>query len=192
MAWSTATNVLRSKMPLPFSLPLALGQGRINKLQQSRQMFGAETGYQNSLNNIQGYRESSDIQRARMNQSLAARGLGNSSIATQNKQTFENQYSRRMYALQGQAEMNRRQLTIMRRQRVFNRRMGPLMFLDGLYSKVGDALGMASGMGGGGGDGIGEAPSSDTQGVMGYDRPQYGSTPSAPNYGDSYSQSMLG
>lgn len=97
-----------------------------------------------------GFRQLEDPrEQAEMRQSLAARGLGKSSIADQNKGRLTDMQARRMAALGDQRNLQERGLSLIRKQRRLNRRQ-QWFDIAGMFVKTGEQAGQAA-MGAGGG-----------------------------------------
>jgi len=156
MAWQEATEGMQGFFSggNPWAqLAMGLGRSRINKRQRALDKMRMQTAYNRSIRAREQFVESGEKSRQALQQNLAARGLGTaegggaggSSIAEQDTGGFERQYQRGLSTALENEEMARRSLSIYRKQRAFQRRMGPLMFLDSMQQQLAQILAQALG-----------------------------------------------
>lgn len=140
-------------MPLLFDLynQYNPARRRYQKAEYSLEKARAQAALDQTNREI-GFRQLEDPrEQAEMRQSLAARGLGKSSIADQNKGRLTDMQARRMAALGDQRNLQERGLSLIRKQRRLNRRQ-QWFDIAGSFIKTGEQAGqMAMGGGAGGG-----------------------------------------
>ena len=159
----------------PLSFVGGQAMWRLQKKQASLAKYGLKARYAQSQRAASQFKETSERNRQGLQQSLAARGLGTSSIATQDTGAFERQTARTAASLAEQQEMARRQLSNYRKQRKFARRMGPINFIDAIQAKGMQAIMMIMGLPGGAGG----------AGMSGSTGPSFGAPEMSP-YGNPF------
>lgn len=131
--------------PALFQIMGQFFQKRQDSLTSSYEKARAHAALANIQDQIAFRREESPRERALLNQSLFSRGLGNSSIADQDKSRLRRAQRRQLASLRRDEDMANRGLSLIRKQRAFSRRMFPF----GIASSLAQGLDAASGRAGG-------------------------------------------
>ncbi len=139
-AWDVGAQSIASPIPM-IGLAKGLFGLRAGKSQRSFERARSQAAVDEAQRNSDEFNQNAPINQARLSQSLASRGVGNSSIATQDTTNLTATQGRQRAALQSNLEMARSAKSMMRRQQKYQHRMGPLNFYEQLIARTGQMMG---------------------------------------------------
>lgn len=144
-AWDAAGGAISSKLPM-FGIAKAVFGRRLAKQQRRYEHARAKAAVAGAEREEAEFEQNAPIQQQGLQQSLASRGLGTSSIAEQDTANLKATQGRQREAVQENLRLARQGYSLYRKMRRHQKRMGPLAFFEGLVSKAVDVIGGASGI----------------------------------------------
>ena len=141
--WEGAGDALASQIPLTGALKAIFGR-KIAKKRRSYEHARAKAAVAGAEREEAEFEQNAPIQQQALQQSLASRGVGTSSISEQDTKNLTATQARQREAVQENTRLTREGYSLYRKKRRHAKRMGPLAFWEGLAMKVGGAAAQAA------------------------------------------------
>lgn len=130
-AWGDIGQGLQSKAPGPALLQSFFGR-RIAKRGRRYEKARMKAVLNEAERDVGEFEQNAPIQEQHLQQSLASRGLGTSSISEQDTRNLLSTQARQRASVHERYELARQGYSLWRKQAKYQKRMGPLKFLEGL------------------------------------------------------------